>query len=540
MDSQSITIMKKVWKHSSQRGLVWLPTITNISSKNPRFHEGHSLLSSDEDIPDYDPDVDSYWTPAVASKDSRAASSYKAQRVLWIDCDDSYDDKILTSLKPSFLWETSPGHKQAIWLMKERVSPEEYSRSGLMGMLTMAVGGDKSGVDIGQLLRVPGSVHHKHGAHQGRILGSSAVVCTRGMLLGRVAKALGFSPALASELGADDPYGDRSKLLWKFSRTAYELGINEELTFRLLRACHWNKWKGEDQLLREDIHKAYEVGGSTKEEDSQEENEELFWELSSTDQFGPSARKPIKWLVPKIIPQSGCGLIVSSPKIGKTRVAMEISLGLATGKNPLGLSIKKGIPVGFFSLEDGEYLFSHRISERLDKDPGRQQYHWDGHITPDLEWEPPRGMGLKVSFNPIDLNDPKDKQRLYETILRYGLKFVVIDTLSMAIGKANVNDSSEMYSILKDVKTIAKATECAIMFIHHTRKRMFDKGESIQEMVLGSTALHAWSDFVMTLAVNGEDSDLLRMGVQTKMGSDQYYLNTDLKIVTEPLSESDL
>ena len=135
------------------------------------------------------------------------------------------------------------------------------------------------------------------------------------------------------------------------------------------------------------------------------------------------------------------------------------------------------------------------------------------------------------------LSDTLDKQRLLETITEYNLKLMVIDTLSMAVGKSDLNSSSDMYGILKDVKTIAKATECAIMFIHHTRKRVFDKGESIHERVLGSTALHAWSDYVLSLAAPEEGSDMLRLGVQTKMSTDSYLLDPDLKIVVKPPTE---
>jgi RecA-family ATPase len=141
---------------------------------------------------------------------------------------------------------------------------------------------------------------------------------------------------------------------------------------------------------------------------------------------------------------------------------------------------------------------------------------------------------LFTNFAQIDLSDNDDKQRLYETILKYGLQLVIIDTLSMAIGKSDVSNSKDMYSILKDIKTIAKSTGCAIMFIHHTRKRVFEKGESIQEMVLGSTALHAWSDFIMNLVAPSEESDLLRLGVQTKMGNDLHFINSQLKIIKRP------
>ncbi len=550
MDKQAEDLIRKVWQHSGIKGHVWMPHIVNIGKAGQKFREGAALSSRQPTTPQLRDSVDWYFTPAVSSSDSRKAKAYPGQRVLWVDCDESYDDALLTALRPSFVWETSPGHKQAIWLMKDTIPASEYHRDGLMGMLTQALGGDKSGVDIGQLLRVPGTWHHKGKAFQGRILRDAGTTYTRGQLLTRVARALGFPASLASELGADDPYGDRSKLLWKFGRTAAELGLDQELTFKLIKACAWNKWKDEPERLKDDIAKAYASQPAKDPEreqakDQYEHHDEAgeqpveAWDMASVEDFGRVLRKPISWVVPGIIPEAGCGLLVSAPKVGKTRIAIEMALGLATGRRPLGLAVRRQVPVGFFSLEDGEYLFSSRLDGSLNRDHGRFAYHWDGHISPDLVWHPPQPMALHTNFAQIDLSGAEDKQRLYETIVKYDLKLVIIDTLSMAIGKSDVSSSSDMYAILKDIKTIAKSTGCAIMFIHHTRKRMFEKGESIQEMVLGSTALHAWSDFIMNLVAPEEDSDLLRLGVQTKMGSDRHFIDTQLKIIKRPPAEQD-
>jgi hypothetical protein len=550
VDNESLDLIKKVWRHSGVAGNVWVPHIFKIGHKTEqKFREGAPLSARKPEFPELRDSVDWYWTPAVSSSDSRKAKQYPAQRVVWVDCDESYDDKLLQSLKPSFMWETSPGHKQAVWLMRDLVPSAEFHRDGFIGMLTHALGGDKSGVDIGQLLRVPGTFHHKKETYQGKILRNVGNVYSQGQLLSRVARGLGFSPALASELGADDPYGDRSKLLWKFSRNAAELGIDQLLTFKLIKATGWNKWRDEPERLKEDIARAYEHQAPTPPErdpeqqqakDQHDTHDEIdeeveAWGMATVDSFGPVIRKPVSWVVPGIIPEAGCGLLVSAPKVGKTRIAIEMALGLASGRKPLGLSTQRRQAVGFFSLEDGEYLFSKRLDGGM-RD-GRARYHWDGHIVRDGDkytWQPPEPMSLFTNFAQIDLSDDGDKQRLYETIVKYELKLVIIDTLSMAIGKSDVSNSKDMYAILKDIKTIAKTTGCAIMFIHHTRKRVFEKGESIQEMVLGSTALHAWSDFIMNLVSPGEDDDLLRLGVQTKMGNHLHHINTQLKIIKKP------
>lgn len=552
MDNEALQLIKKVWRHSGVTGSVWVPHIYKIGHKtDQKFREGAVIDARRPEFPDLRDSVDWYWTPAVSSSDSRKAKAYPAQRAIWVDCDESYDDKLLQSLKPSYMWETSPGHKQAVWLMREDIAAAEFHRDGFIGMLTQALGGDKSGVDIGQLLRVPGTVHHKSTPFKGSILRNTGTPYTRGQVLSRVARGLGFSPGLASELGADDPYGDRSKVIWRFARNAAELGLAQDLTFKLIRATKWNKWKDEPERLKEDISRAYDHQPATPEKDperqqaqeqhdSHDDIEDVeAWGMATVDAFGPVIRKPVSWVVPGIIPEAGCGLLVSAPKVGKTRIAIEMALGLATGRKPLGISLQRQLAVGFFSLEDGEYLFSSRLDSGM-RD-GRAKYHWDGHISKvssgEYVWEPPQPMSLFTNFAQIDLSEDVDKQRLYETITKYDLKLVIIDTLSMAIGKSDVSNSKDMYSILKDIKTIAKATGCAIMFIHHTRKRVFEKGESIQEMVLGSTALHAWSDFIMNLVAPSEDSELLRLGVQTKMGNDLHYIDTHLKIIKRPLVE---
>ena len=524
-----------------------MPHIYAIGDKTrEKFHEGPALDPGKPAVPNMRDSVDWYWTPGVSSSDSRKAKQYPAQRAVWVDCDESYDDKLLQSLKPSFMWETSPGHKQAVWLMRETIASSEFKKDGFIGMLTQALGGDKSGVDIGQLLRVPGTWHHKAKPFLGRILSQSGTVYTRGMLLTRVAKGLGFAPGIASDLGADDPFGDRSKVLWKFSRNAAELGLPQDLAFKLIKATKWNKWKDDPDRLKEDIARAYEAEPAKPEKKDPERQQALeqyeadtdddapieAWSMATVGEFGPIIRQPLKWVLPGIIPEAGCGLIVAAPKVGKTRIAIEIALGLAAGSRPLGISTQRAQPVGFFSLEDGEYLFAERLASGMQG--SRAKYHWDGHITRDLVWEPPVPLSLLTHFSPVDLSTPEDQQRLYETILKNDLKLVIIDTLSMAIGKANVSDQKDMYAILKPMKEIAKATGCAIMFIHHTRKRVFEKGETVQESILGATALHGWSDFIMSLAAPGEDSDLLRMGVQSKRGSNLHFIDSRLRIIKRP------
>ncbi|MHB8576247.1 MAG: DNA-primase RepB domain-containing protein, partial [Dehalococcoidia bacterium] len=72
------------------------------------------------------------------------------------------DDGQLTalSLAPSAVVESSPGRLQAYWRLSEPVEPE--IGEALNRRLALAVNADKSGWDLTQLLRLPGTRNHKY------------------------------------------------------------------------------------------------------------------------------------------------------------------------------------------------------------------------------------------------------------------------------------------------------------------------------------------------------------------------------------------
>lgn len=66
------------------------------------------------------------------------------------------------ALEPTIAWESSPGRYQALWHI-DKFLPEE-AHSQVNRKLTYALGADKGGWDITQVLRVPGTTNHKYDA----------------------------------------------------------------------------------------------------------------------------------------------------------------------------------------------------------------------------------------------------------------------------------------------------------------------------------------------------------------------------------------
>lgn len=64
------------------------------------------------------------------------------------------------SLQPSIAWESSPGRYQALWHLDKHLP--KIAHSQLNQKLTYALGADKGGWDLTQVLRVPGTINHKY------------------------------------------------------------------------------------------------------------------------------------------------------------------------------------------------------------------------------------------------------------------------------------------------------------------------------------------------------------------------------------------
>jgi hypothetical protein len=107
-----------------------------------------------------------YFCPQLLKERKRIKANVGMVCSIWADLDDCNPD--LLKVAPSLSILTSPGRYQAIWTLTEPVPGEEaeavarkiaYGHSG--------EGSDKSGWDLTQLLRIPGTFNHKYSTDEG-------------------------------------------------------------------------------------------------------------------------------------------------------------------------------------------------------------------------------------------------------------------------------------------------------------------------------------------------------------------------------------
>jgi len=118
--------------HNHQNGYgVHLAPCTRREGKD-RYHRGNA--------------EDAFWVP-----------------VLWADVDDS-DGALLNSfsLRPSFIFNTSPNSWHAYWILHTAVQPTDRVSRILRG-LASAVGGDPNVTDFARTMRMPGTINTKYG-----------------------------------------------------------------------------------------------------------------------------------------------------------------------------------------------------------------------------------------------------------------------------------------------------------------------------------------------------------------------------------------
>ena len=140
--------------------LVWGPqgkgfAFTPYKDEGGAWHEiGFKYDGGQFTVPD---EGDIYFCPNLFTTGIRRIGSVKNSCWLYADLD-GVDPTEITP-RPTIAWESSADRYQALWKLKKRVKPEVLNE--LNKRLTYLVGADKSGWDLTQVLRIPGTYNYK-------------------------------------------------------------------------------------------------------------------------------------------------------------------------------------------------------------------------------------------------------------------------------------------------------------------------------------------------------------------------------------------
>ncbi len=229
---------------------------------------------------------DVYFCPTKFASRKRRKEFAQPSKFLWSDLDEINPDAISSEHKPTHAWESSPGRYQALWELDHIYSSSDIEDKNKG--LAYSLGADKSGWDITQVLRIPGTYNNKYPARPPvKLMWANGVSGkplinfpeppqtpisdlgkhvelikpskTRASLLIKKHKHKIPRPVLRTLMSSRAEEGKRSDVIWRLAHELVKVKLAPGDIFNILKASIWNKYRGrrdEAERLSHDIRAA--------------------------------------------------------------------------------------------------------------------------------------------------------------------------------------------------------------------------------------------------------------------------------------------
>ena len=188
---------------------------------------------------------------------------------------------------------------------------------------------------------------------------------------------------------------------------------------------------------------------------------------------------PPRWAVPDLLPE-GLIILAGKPKAGKSWLALNVAVAVASGGVALGkIQVETG-EVLYLALEDSE----RRLQERLKKIIPLESFPENLHFLTARDFPPLHKGGLDALDNWLNEHPQA--------------RLVIIDTLARvkpARGK-NTDAYDHDTAIISTLQTLSIKHRVALILVHHTKKLATD---DFVESVSGTFGLTGAADAIAVL-----------------------------------------
>lgn len=157
----------------------------------------------------------------------------------------------------------------------------------------------------------------------------------------------------------------------------------------------------------------------------------------------------VDFIVDGILPRGAITMFFGKANTMKTWLLLSLLRSVSTGEAWLGKHATKQSRVGFVDLESGDHTMRRRVYRLRVGDNAN--------------------FGA-VSYTTLRPNDPK----FWIALAKYDFAVVVIDSLRVANGDADENDSAEATVPLRLAAEFSELTGCAVLWIHHANRSTND------------------------------------------------------------------
>lgn len=503
-----LRILRAIW--GKQQGFVFLPTKEAGVFTEHGFKYPDEWSSIEEHVKEYESKgADLYWCPLIFKKARRVKENALQPGVFYADLDTVDPNSIPEELRPTIAWKSSDNNYQSLWVIGEQ--GENYNFEDVNKALTYALGADKSGWDITQVLRIPGTKNYKYAPpQQGELLwvekryysvpklvallkagqekAPSSTRTIKEILDGYAISARAQDLVYAEE--ADVVVGERSDRLWEIETLLIEAGVPVADVIEVVRQCPYNKFKGRrdemNQIVTEvmkaekhvrDTHIAsVTITNSSAPAPSTAEAQDL---VQSFEEFVSERIRPPEWLVRNIWQAGTYGIIAGEPKTYKSVQATDLALSVASGVPFLNsFPVEQTGAVLYIQEENGKQT----VQDRVHKIAAAKGIFAMQHVP--------------IYFiNNAGLNFQTKQSRalLEQSIEQLNPKLVILDPVYMLFGNVDENSAKEVGDILRWLTSLRNKYGCGLLLCHHYNKGTGSTNATRGgQRIRGTGAFHAW------------------------------------------------
>lgn len=193
-----------------------------------------------------------------------------------------------------------------------------------------------------------------------------------------------------------------------------------------------------------------------------------------------------RWLVEELWSQQAVGLIGGEPKCGKSLLALQLAVAVATGTPCLRrFAVPHPGRVLLFAAEDALHVVRQRL-EGICHLAGVAIEQLDVHV---------------ITAPRLRLDLPEDAESLAHTVATLRPRLLVLDPF-VRLHRRDENASADVAPLLDLLRQLQRAYEVAVVLVHHAKKGggRARAGQALR----GSSEFHAWLDSLLYLRRHGD------------------------------------
>jgi hypothetical protein len=205
---------------------------------------------------------------------------------------------------------------------------------------------------------------------------------------------------------------------------------------------------------------------------------------------------PVSFIVEGILPE-GLTILAGRPKVGKSWMALDLAIGIASGKTVLGGILPQQGDVLYCCLEDNPRRLKRRVTKLLSS----------------ADW--PERLTLATRWRRLDEGGAEDIEAWCDSV--ENPRLVLLDTLAGVRPSRSGSDTlyEGDYKALREIHRFANDRAIGAVALHHTRK--MDADDPV-DTISGSLGLAGAADTCLILARTTKGTTLYLRGRDIEEG----------------------